>query len=374
MAQFDGPQQQAQPLNHHKVPQTYLRGFDAGKGIIVYDGPRTATVEHLVEQVANPRVETSTKKLAAEIDYYTRETPDGPDYSFERVFSRFENWYHEVIKAVRSDKRLTDEQLAKLACLAALQDARVRRNDLVEPMTKVREHARLLFKQHRPELTDEEIEAETDRVARRDLLDEQIPSPQNISLASIRIHHEVSFDIFSRMDKCIVKSEAQNFVTSDNPVAWLDPGQFPEHPWRHFRLSGFMEVTFPLNRRYCLVMAWHPMPKRFLADEALVGTINARTARASREHLFATNTGNLKDRHINGRDFTNMLSWIGAPITALLVDESIKITDNDIARYQQCVEKLGMKWEDALAENTRIAKQFKIVSDYYMNKIAEAAS
>lgn len=95
-----------------------------------------------------------------------------PDYSYEKVFSRFENWYPRVMKAVRSGNSLDDEQLATLACLAALQDARVRRMDFVEPMTKVREITRDLYKRNRPELSDAEIEAATDAVVRRELFDD----------------------------------------------------------------------------------------------------------------------------------------------------------------------------------------------------------
>jgi hypothetical protein len=362
------------PLNHHKLPQTYLKGFDFGRGIIVYDVSKPPDVADLVRQVKNPMVQTSVKNLAAEIDYYTRETPNGPDYSFEEMLSRFENRYRPMMKAVRSDAPLSNDQLGMLALLAAVQDARVNRMSLVKPMTEVRQHAKDLYQQHRPELTNEEIAAETDAMIRRDLIDTEFPTPLNVALAAVPEMMTFSFNVFRYMFKSILKSEAQDFVTSDAPVVWLDPAQFPEPHWKFYRLSGFMEVTFPLNRRYCLVMAWHPMEPRFVADEAMVGTVNARTATYARQHVFATNTGDVKDRHINGRDFTNMQQWMGMPLTAALVDEGAQLSETDAANYQRCLQKLGIEWSAARDENRILAPRFVECANFYLKKQSAAAT
>lgn len=135
---------------HHSVPQVYLKGFDRGKGIIVYDISKRPDLDDLIRQVKNPRVETDVKNLAAEIDYYTRETSEGPDYSFEQMLSRIENFYRPTMKAIRSGNPLSDEHLATLAMLASAQDARVNRLSLVEPMEKMRRQVGMLYRQHRP--------------------------------------------------------------------------------------------------------------------------------------------------------------------------------------------------------------------------------
>lgn len=364
---------QSQPLNHHTVPQVYLKGFDSGRGIIVYDMSKRPDLADLVRQVENPTIETSVKKLASEIDYYTRETPNGPDYSFEEMLSKFENQYKPTMKAVRSGLTLTPDQLCILALLAAVQDARVNRMSLVQPMTEVREHARLLYEHHRPEMNDDEIETATDEMVRRDLLDTEMPSPKNVALAAVPDMMTFSFDVFRYMHKCVVKSEAQDFVTSDAPVVWVDPSQYPEPRWKFFRLSGFMEVTFPLSRRYCLVMGWTPLQQRAVGDEALVGTINARTSTYSRRHIFANNTADINDRHTNGRDFTNLQIWNGMPITIALADESKALSEEDAVQYQRCLQKLGIDWRTARAENELLASRYQEAGDYFL-KLQEEQS
>lgn len=353
--------------SHHKVPQVYLKGFVSGRGIIVYDMSKRPDLADLVRQVENPNIETNLKKIAAEIDFYTRETSDGPDYSFEEILSRFENHYRPTMKAVRSDGTLSDEQLGMLALLAAVQDARVNRMSLVGPMTELRGHARILYKQHRSEMTEDEIVSATDAMIRRDLIDTEIPSPHNVALAALPDMMTFSFELFRCMYKCIVKSDAQDFVTSDAPVVWVDPAQYPEPRWKFYRLSGFMEVTFPLSRRYCLIMAWHPMMNRFDGDEAMVGTINARTSTYARQNVFATNTDDIRDRHTNARDFTTLQQWIGMPITSALLDEEATLSERDAARYQICLKKLGIAWEEARAENERLAPRFNEAAQRFLD-------
>ena len=362
------------PLNQHSVPQAYLKQFDAGKGIIVYDVSKRPDVSDLVRQVQDPHVELSVKNLAVEIDYYTRETSNGPDYSFEHMLGRIENYYWPAMKAVRSRKPLSSEQLITLAMLASVQDARVNRLSLVEPMEKIRWQAEMLYRQHHPDLSDDEIVARTNEFVREQILSTDIPSPRNIALAALPQMMQFSFDVFKFMFKSIVYSGAHHFVTSDAPVVWIDPAQFPEPRWKFYRLSGFMEVTFPLSRHACLVMAWHPMKQQVIGDEALVATINARTASYARRHVFATNTGAIGDRHRNGRDFTNMQAWMGMPLTAALTDEATVVSEDDAGNYQRCLAKLGIEWETARSENEQLLPRFTEAAEFYRNKQEEQAA
>ena len=353
------------PLNHHYVPQVYLKGFDAGNGVIVYDTTER-TLAALKRQVRNPRIETSVKHLASEINYYTRETKDGPDYSFEEMLGRFENLYPRIKKAVRSGQPLSDENLGYLALLAAVQSARVNRMSLVEPMEGVRKQTAALFRQHRPELTEEQIVVETDRVVREQLMDSEMPTPKNIALDAVPQMIDFEFNMFRYMFKCVVYSDAHDFVTSDAPVVFVDPAQYPEPRWKFFRLSPFMEVTFPLSRRACLVMAWHPMQPQFRADEAMVATINGRTANYARKHVFAPNTGAQVDRERNGRDFYNMTTWIGAPFTPTLMREGPS-TEEEGSRYQQSLAKLGVSLEMAQEEMKKLQPRYEEAAQYYID-------
>lgn len=351
------------PLNQHLVPQVYLKGFDEGKGIIVYDTSER-TLGALVPQVGKPRIETKVKHLAAEIDYYTRETTDGPDYSFEQTLGRFENLYRPIMKAVRSGRPLSDEQLGYLAVLAAVQSGRVNRMSLVEPMQQIREQAAALFRQYKPALPEQEIEEETDRFFREQFLNAAVPSPKNIALDAVPLMIDFVFNMFRFMFKSVIYSDAHDFVTSDDPVVFVDPAQFPQPQWQFFRLSPYMEVTFPLNRRACLVMAWHPLQPQFRADEAMVATINSRTANYSRKHVFATNTGAKIDRDRNGRDFYDMAVWIGMPLSATLLRDG-PTTDEEGSRYQQALARLHIPLELAQEQMRTLTPRFEKIAERY---------
>ena len=360
--------------SHHKVPQVYLKGFDFGRGIIVYDFSKGVDLDDLVRQVENPTIETNVKKLAAEINYYTRETAGGPDFSFEEMLARFENQYRPTMKMIRSGAPLSDKQLGMLGLLAAVQDARVNRMSFVKPMSEIRDHAKALYEQHRPGMTEDEITSETDAMFRREMVDMEIPSPRNIALAAVPQMMTFSFTMFRYMHKCILESGAQDFVTSDAPVVWVDPAQFPQPQWKFYRLSGFMEVTFPLSRRYCLLMAWHPMVGRFAADEAMVGTINARTSTYARQRVFATNRDDIHQRHTNGRDFTTLRRWVGMPISSALLDEKATLSADDAARYQLCLRDLGIEWDEARAENAELVPRFEQAAQFFLDLQAADAT
>jgi len=126
-----------------------------------------------------------------------------------------------------------------------------------------------------------------------------------------------------------------------------------------------MEATFPLSRRACLVMAWHPLLPQFRADEAMVATINSRTANYSRKHVFATNTGAPIDRERNGRDFYSSAVWIGMPLTPTMMREG-PTTDEEDASYQTALAKLGVPLETAQEEMKTLQPRFEEATRRYM--------
>jgi hypothetical protein len=344
--------------NHHSVSQGYLKAFNDGQGIIVYDTTER-TLPELLRQIRDPRIETKVKCLAAEIDYNTRETKNGPDDSFEQMLWPFENDYPRVRKAVRSRQPLSDEQLDSLARFAGAQSARVNRMVLVDPMQQNREQAAAVIRQFKPEMTEEQISEMTDAMS-GDLVNTDVPpTPKNIALDAVPLMIDFDMDMFRFMFKSIVYSNAREFVTSDAPVVFVDPARFPV-PQRSFpRLSETIEVTFPLYRRACLVMAWQPLRSQFQADEAMVSTINARTANHSRKHVFATNTGAQVDRNRNARDFHDMAVRLGTPLASALAREE-PATEEETARYRHAMATLGIPPEMARGEVEAIGSRFAL--------------
>jgi hypothetical protein len=68
-----------------------------------------------------------------------------------------------------------------------------------------------------------------------------------------------------------------------------------------------------------------------------------------------------------------MQEWMGMPLTATLVDEGAQRTEADAVHYQLCLQKLGISWEQARAENVQFAIRFEERAKYFLNRQAEAA-
>jgi hypothetical protein len=112
------------------------------------------------------------------------------------------------------------------------------------------------------------------------------------------------------------------------------------------------------------------MQPEFRADEAMVATINGRTANYARKHVFAPNTGAQVDRERNGRDFYNMTTWIGAPLTPALMREGPS-TEEEGSRYQHSLAKLGVPLEMAPEEMKKLQPRYREASQYYVDLQAQ---
>lgn len=353
-----------EPKNQHIVPQVYLKQF-ARDGLVVYDKRRDIN-----EQVVNP-VFGDVETLAAEIDFYTMFREDGPDYAMEHVLNRIENHYKALQKPLRSRHPLSDDQFLTLSMLAATQEARTAGNRLVfvEPMRKIRDAIESSHRADDPNLSDDELRQRADEIIRRDLVgDTDVPlTPENISLLSMPTSMQFNFDLLRHMYKTIVYSEAQEFLTSDAPVVWVDPAQYPRDKFGKFlRWAGFIEVTFPLSRDCCLMMAWHPMAPITTADDVLVAAINARTAQYADRHIFAPNRNDEADRKRHARDMLGGREFIGLPLSMIL--HGVEVDVGDAAReaaavaYRSCMRTLGLDWDMVREENTVLLERFKTIA------------
>jgi uncharacterized protein DUF4238 len=353
--------QMTEPELQHIVPQVYLKQF-AREGLVVYDKTRDIN-----EQVADPTV-GEVESLAAEPHFYTLFREDGPDYSMERTLSRIENYYKALQKPLRSRKPLSADQFLTLSLLAAVQDARSAgtRSVFVEPMRQIRDEIVSSHCAADSSLSEEELHSRADEIIRRDVVgdSDMLLTPENISLQGMPTSMRFNFDLLRHMYKTIVYTKAQDFLTSDAPVAWVDPAQYPRDKFGPFyRWAGFTEVTYPLSRECCLLMAWHPMAPVTTASEVLVGAINARTAQYADRHIFAPNRNNESERRGHARDMLGRGKCIGLPLSMILDGVEVDLRDavrQELAEvYQRCLKGLGIDWDWARTENLKLAERFK---------------
>ncbi|HEV2643398.1 MAG TPA: DUF4238 domain-containing protein [Candidatus Elarobacter sp.] len=67
---------------------------------------------------------------------------------------------------------------------------------------------------------------------------------------------------FNGMHKCVLTSTGHDFVTCDEPVVLLDPVAAQNHDAQALKRttrSRDCEATYPLTRRYCLLMSYKPI-------------------------------------------------------------------------------------------------------------------
>jgi hypothetical protein len=265
-------------MQAHVVPRTYLKGFaDKARGIGVYNS----------EPGKPAYFERNVKRVATQLDFYTLYAADGSrDETLETALSKLESQLRATLKVVRGDKPLGTDDYEMLALFAAMQEARseCHRHAMTLPLQQLRDE---LTKEMREQgLSDEQIDAATNLFFRKHLVAGDLKmDPSNVALLMVPEGIAVRYKFFQIMSKCIVKSVAHDFFTSDDPLTWIDTFRQREIGFDYLSVSA--EVTYPLTRRYCLVMSYFPLVARRDASGEIVSIINSRTSGNALREVYA---------------------------------------------------------------------------------------
>ena len=315
----------------HTVPRVYLKGFAAKGKLVVVD--KSAP---LAEQI-RAQVVTSVETVSTQTDFYILQRSSGPDETYEQTFQRVETRIRDFMKRIKTDKLLSREDLTLVAVLAAVQDGRSERARmmLADPL-------RNSFFSIEAEVrgrggSDDDVDAAIDAFIKTDVYDgDALPDPKNLSLLTLRTSIETSTKMYGAMHKCILTSDAQPFVTSDHPVVWVDPRVLGRH--RANRASTTCEVTYPLTRRHCLLMAYMPLEAAAIADEETISVVNARTAAAAEREGYVPPTGDIwHERLIADLAAQADIAVVGKPLALRYCDpEGMPVSVRDV------MESVGM--------------------------------
>jgi len=270
----------------HTVPRVYLKGFASKSGLMVVDKSASFAAQVSAQDL------TSVEKVSTQTNFYILQRSSGPDETYEQTFQRIEARIRDFMKRLKTGKLLSREDLTLLAVLAALQDGRSERarmmlaDPLRESFSSIEADVRARGG------TGDDVDAAIDAFVKTDVYDgDAVPDPKNLSLLTLRTSIETSTQMYGAMHKCILTSDAQPFMTSDHPVVWVDPRVLGR--LRANRASTTCEVTYPLTRRHCLLMAYMPLEAAVSADEESVSVINARTAAAAEREVYVPPTGDM---------------------------------------------------------------------------------
>lgn len=301
----------------HWVPQSYLRGFADDDRLRVYArivGPGARTFE------------TSTINIANRRDLYTITTQDGADNSLDDAFRReVEDAIPKTLAPLSSGRALTRDERAAILELAGYQD--MRGPNVVDSTTNVisdvHRIARALYRQHRPELSEGQIdELLREKWDDTGLTGEHALDSKNLAVRVLSGTRGFTGQ-FGGMYGCIVESAAQKFVTSDRPVVFHDPQNLKPGFWGIDRSAPTTEVVFTLTRQYALVMARIPLVPYAYANAVGATLINGRIAFGASKQVFAFPE---TEATLSQRQRKDILSSFGALGIALLLipDESGK--------------------------------------------------
>lgn len=281
-------------MDHHFVPQFYLRGFRDTK-IPTQQGPRV-WVADLKERTIQLR---APKSVAYSVDYYALPDP-AKAQELEKALGRIESDAAPVVaRLLGGQLDLSDQARAYLANFMALLVTRGPFfRDKVEDvsaqvmermiMATVRNPARFerSFREANAgkELTPQHIEATRQRIVASGV--EAKARPVVSLLPLVRVANRV-FPLLLKMEWAFfAPAEEMKFLTCDTPLSWVDP--LPPGPLGSGLAMRNVEVTFPVGPRLCLIATWREGNTGHAeVDDEIVHQINRRRVDFSSRFVFS---------------------------------------------------------------------------------------
>jgi hypothetical protein len=273
----------ARNRNQHFVPQTYLRGFAESDSVRVYrfvEGP-----------ITDARIfDTNIRNVAARRDLYAVVDGDDRDNALdEEVLQTAESRIPSTLEPVIRGRRLTAEDWAALKEMLAIQEARKPGwiDGITSAIEQSHEIARSLYRQHRPEMSEEDVnDALREQWGSTGLRDTAALDAKNLAIKTMTPTIVETVRIYDEFWSCLIMSSAHDFVTSNSPVVYFDPTRAPSGFRGVDRSTIDIEITFPLDRRHALLLARRQLPPYVSAKRAGVSIINSRTVYGSTREVY----------------------------------------------------------------------------------------
>jgi len=282
-------------MDHHFVPQFYLRGFRDAK-VPTRQGPRiwVADLKDRTVQLRAP------KSVAYSVDYYALPDPARAQ-ELETALGRIESdAAPAVAQLLGGQLDLSEQARAYLGNFMALLvtrgpffrdkvgdvSAQVMERMI---MGTVRNPARFerSFREANAgkELTSEHIEKTRRRILASGVEAKALPVVSLLPLA--RVANRVLPLLLKMEWAFFVAAGEMKFLTCDTPLSWVDP-TLPLGPYGSGLAMRNVEVTFPIGPRLCLIATWREGNTGHAeVDDEIVHQINRRRVDSSSRFVFA---------------------------------------------------------------------------------------
>jgi len=267
-------------VNHHYLPRTYLRRF-------TFRRPPDLLWEY--DKSTGLAAPSTPKKCGCEAYYHAFEKEDGTldTDSIETDLSRIETQMAGVYETLRHQRPLSPSEWTAFYTFAGVMLVRVPGfvANIQNFASKVLSRSFEIMK------TTESFQKRSEElgIPREKLLGMKATARRDFALLMSLRAMRTPIEAFSEMGwKFLVAPPDHYFITGDNPVFYLAPGQ----PQRGFYRAGLahqdIEVTFPLSRKVCALGAWKTADAVYEnANPRLVNIANIRTAMAAHRYLYA---------------------------------------------------------------------------------------
>jgi hypothetical protein len=285
-------------MEHHYIPRFYLRAF-RDPACPEGQDPWLWVVD-LTERSVSRR---SPKNVGKAANYYA--FPDGGgglNQAGEQVLSQIESDAAPVVaKLLRGENELSEEERGALAFFMAFLAMRVPyfRNLMEEADRQIGEmnlqiaanhpdyFERIVRESHKgiKEFTPEEIEKVRQWALNKGNYTVQVDPSSSLSTVFEVAPDFVPF-LYNMNWAFLVAPAGSCFVTSDNPVSWVDPTPRP-HFLGHGLAMPNIELTFPLSPNLCLMGTWREFIGREETNSDVVNQANWRRVISATRFVFA---------------------------------------------------------------------------------------
>lgn len=277
-----------QPKRHHFVPKAYLNAFQDGKGrVYVYRKDRPSPPLYVTPDATQFRGY-----------YYSQPTADGrkDNHTLEQLFSTIEGQWPALVRRMHAREDVNDS-LANLLEFIVLQRVRVpAARDATETLDAhvVKTQMRMLLAQgHLPpppaglEDLPEQVEVAVD---------------PHRSIHAMPVMIRGIAKLFEQLGFVAIHNLTQDsFLTSDNPVIWLDPS-LPFDAQRPYAIGhdcGPVLFYFPVSPRLAIVgtrehatcYRSHGLTHSDVSDENFVHMMNVQVCRFAYEAVISQTPG-----------------------------------------------------------------------------------
>jgi hypothetical protein len=283
-------------VRHHFIPQFYLQRFVDSKNphfIWIYRKDTGAIIK------------SSVKDTAVHEHYYSFKTEGGvrDSQTLEKWFSKIEGRTSALFQKIFNKEILSDEEKSHFATFLALTLTRVpnyRENMIEKPtadlmrkmqefMASNKDHWERHIK-HMEEKTGQKFKISAEELRQYVLegdYDIKVTNP-DYSLSFMIENAQSVAPVFNAMKWAFFEtSDDKYFLTSDNPLYYMDPTYKPGSFYGVGLMNRKLEVTFPLSKNLMLLATWEGPEGYKVTTSKTRDMFNMRTIASAQNFVFA---------------------------------------------------------------------------------------